>query len=51
MTIEQAAGLQKAPKLLCRQIAKIPEKLPLTAGRGHFIRKVDAQGEINILKE
>jgi len=25
--------------------------LPLTAGRLHFIRKVDAQGEINILKE
>lgn len=51
MTVKQAAGLQKAPKLLSRQIAQIPEALPLTAGRGHFIRKIDAQGEINILKE
>lgn len=51
MTVKQAAGLQKAPKLLSRQIAQISEALPLIAGRVHFIRKIDAQGEINILKE
>lgn len=51
MTVKDATGLQKVFKLLARQIAEIPEKLPLTAGRVHFIRKVDEQGEINILKE
>lgn len=51
MTVKQASGLQKARKLLRRQIAQIPRELPLTAGRIHFIRKVDEQGEINILKE
>lgn len=29
----------------------MPRELPLTAGRLHFIRQVDPQGEINILKE
>src|SRR5262249_20313826 len=51
LTVCQAAGLQRSPKLLCRQRAQIPEELPLTAGRLHFIRQVGAQGEINILKE
>lgn len=51
LTVKQAAGLQKAPKLLRRQSAQIPRQLPLTAGRVHFIRKVDEQGEISILKE
>jgi putative transposase len=51
MTIRQAAGLQKAPRLLRRQIAQIPQELPLTAGRVHFIRRVDGQGEISVLKE
>ena len=51
LTVRQAAGLGRRPKLLCRQRAQIPEDLPLTAGRLHFIRKVDAQGQINILKE
>lgn len=31
-------------------MAQLPEELPLTAGRIHFIRKVDAQAEISILK-
>jgi len=51
MTVKQAAGRQQAPKLLRRQVAQIPDELALTAGRVHFIRKVDAQGEINVLKE
>jgi len=51
MTVKQASSKQARIKLLRRQIAKIPEKLPLTAGRLHFIRKVDENGEINILKE
>jgi len=51
MTVKQAASQQSRIKLLRRQIARIPEKLPLTAGRIHFLRKVNAQGEINLLKE
>jgi len=38
-------------KLLRRQIAQLPQELPLTCGRIHFIRRVNEQGEINILKE
>jgi transposase len=51
MTVKRASGEQGSTKLRRRQMAKIPEDLPLTAGRLHFIRKVDAGGEINILKE
>lgn len=51
MTIKQASSLQPRIKLLRRQIAQLPQELPLTAGRIHFIRKVNAQGAINILKE
>jgi len=51
LTVKQASRRQPLIKLLRRQIAQIPQELPLTAGRVHFIRRVDAQGEINILKE
>ena len=51
LTVGQAARLQRRPKLLRRQIRQLPEVLPLTAGRLHFIRPVAANGEINILKE
>jgi hypothetical protein len=51
LTVKQAAGLQPRIPLLRRQVARIPKKLPLTAGRIHFLRKVNAQGEISILKE
>jgi hypothetical protein len=51
LTVKQAARGLRCQKLLRRQIAQIPAELPLTAGRIHFIRQVDAQGEINILKE
>jgi putative transposase len=50
-TVKQAAAEQRLPQLRRQQIARIPNELPLTAGRLHFIRRVDAQGEINILKE
>ncbi|MBI3950344.1 MAG: hypothetical protein HY314_07815 [Acidobacteria bacterium] len=29
----------------------MPEELPLVQGRIHFVRRVDAQGQIEILKE
>jgi putative transposase len=50
-TVKQAAIEQRLTKLRRRQSAQIPNELPLTAGRLHFIRRVDARGEINILKE
>ena len=51
LTVKQAATQLRCPKLLRRQIAQIPDELPLTAGRLHFLRKVDAQGPITLLKE
>jgi len=51
LTVKQAARQLHCQKLLRRQIAHIPGELPLTAGRVHFIRQVDARGEINLLKE
>ena len=51
LTVKQAATQLHCPKLLRRQIAQIPDEVPLTAGRLHFLRKVDAQGNITILKE
>jgi Homeodomain-like domain len=51
LTVKQAATQLRCPKLLRRQLAQIPDELPLTAGRLHFLRKVDAQGNITILKE
>lgn len=51
VTVKQAATQLRCRKLLRRQIAQIPAELPLTAGRLHFLRKVDAQGRISILKE
>jgi putative transposase len=53
MTVQEASGRRRLPKLRPRQIQQLPEAedLPLTAGRLHFIRKVDESGEIDILKE
>lgn len=51
MTVQEASGGQCLRKLRPRQIQQLPEDLPLTAGRLHFIRKVDGSGEIDILKE
>lgn len=50
-SVKQAAAAERLSRLRREQIARMPQKLPLTAGRLHFIRRVDAQGEINILKE
>jgi hypothetical protein len=51
LTVKQAARHLRCKKLLRRQRAQIPAALPLTAGRVHFIRKVDAQGAITLLTE
>jgi hypothetical protein len=38
-------------RLTARQLAQLPEVLPLTAGRVHFIRKVTPDGTIAVLNE
>ena len=50
LTVKQAARHRQGKKLGRRQSAQIPEEVPLTAGRVHFIRRVNAQGEITILQ-
>ncbi len=38
-------------RLTAAQRRTVPDPLPLTAGRIHFIRRVDAQGDIQVLHE
>lgn len=51
LTVAEATRRHPRQKLRPRQMKNIPEVLPLTAGRIHFLRRVDGLGEINILKE
>lgn|SRR5689334_22658301 len=51
LTVGEARRQEPRQKLRSEQIADIPESLPLTAGRIHFLRRVDERGEISILKE
>lgn len=51
LQVAQAVRQQPRCKLSRRQIRQVPKVLPLTAGRVHFIRRVNAQGEINIRKQ
>lgn len=39
------------PRLTRGQVRRLPQELPITAGRVHFIRRVDAQGQITLLNE
>jgi putative transposase len=50
-TPAQAQRSARRSKLTASQARSLPDKLPITAGRIHFIRKVNAQGRINILNE
>jgi putative transposase len=38
-------------RLSITQVRALPERLPITAGRVHFLRQVDAAGEISLLNE
>ena len=51
LTPRQAHRQQPRPKLNCRQWRAVPESLPITAGRVHFIRRVEADGTICVLNE
>ena len=50
-TVAEATRLTKRCHLRRRQCRQVPEPLPLTAGRIHFLRRVTPQGTISILKE
>lgn len=50
-TPAQAQRTEHAERLTPRQIRRLPEPLPITAGRIHFIRRVQADGTIAILSE
>jgi putative transposase len=51
LTPQQAQGREKRRRLTKRQIGSLPESLPITAGRVHFIRRVSEDGEISLLGE
>lgn len=50
-TPAQADRTTHQPRLTRQQIHTLPEHLPITAGRIHFIRRVTAAGEIRFLGE
>lgn len=51
LTPAQAQRTEPQRRLTATQIARLPEPLPITAGRIHFIRKVKSDGTISILNE
>lgn len=50
-SVREASQEYHHKKLSLDQVERIPAQLPLTQGRIHYIRKVNAQGRIEILKE
>ena len=50
-TPRQAQRVVGRRKLRAAQAGELPRVLPLTAGRVHFVRLVDAQGQITLLNE
>lgn len=50
-TPRQAAQHEPRVRLTTAQIRTIPERLPITAGRVHFLRPVEADGAITLLNE
>jgi hypothetical protein len=51
LTPQQAQRGEPQHRLTARQIAQLPNPLPITAGRIHFIRKVKSDGTISVLNE
>ena len=51
VTPKQAQRLESKRRLTATQIVHLPDPLPLTAGRIHFIRKVKPDGTLAILNE
>jgi len=50
-TPSQAQQQVTRRQLRAEEVARLPRKLPLTAGRVHFLRLVTAQGQITLLNE
>jgi hypothetical protein len=50
-TPAQARAARPHAKLTAAQLRALPAPLPLTAGRVHFIRKVNAEGTVTLLNE
>jgi len=51
LTPQQAQCREPQRRLTAAQIAHVPNPLPITAGRIHFIRKVKPDGTISLLNE
>lgn len=51
--LSPAQAQQQVPqwRLTARQVAALPHQLPITAGRLHFIRRVNPEGQIGLLNE
>jgi len=50
-TPQQAQGRETLHPLTTTQVSQLPEPLPITAGRIHFIRQVQPDGTITVLNE
>ena len=51
VSVAEAAAQRRGRKLKPKEAAALGQELPLVAGRIHFIRRVSAKGEIELLKE
>lgn len=51
LSVKEANQARRRRRLKRKELPALDEKLPLTRGRIHFIRRVSEQGEIEILKE
>jgi hypothetical protein len=50
-TPQQAQARQTLHRLTAKQVSHLPDPLPITAGRIHFIRQVQPDGTITVLNE
>lgn len=50
-TPQQAQGRERLHRLTSKQVSHLPDPLPITAGRIHFIRQVQPDGTITLLNE
>lgn len=51
LSVKEANRGGSRRRLKATEIERLPEELPVTKGRLHFVRKVNEEGEIEILKE
>jgi hypothetical protein len=51
LSVKQASCQVRYRRLRQTEVESLPEQLPLVQGRIHFVRRVDVQGNIEIMKE